>query len=128
MEALKRHPWPGNVRELHNVLERAVMNTDEHRLEVGDFHGLDKQPLRPGPSLPEAPNGVSYAESMARAERQILEAALAAAGGKVAEAARRLGIGRATFYKRMIALGRLSPKGDPPPDGDMAGRAASQQA
>ena len=65
---------------------------------------------------------------MAQAERQILEAALAAAGGKVAEAARRLGIGRATFYKRMIALQRLSPKGDPSPDGDTAVRAASQQA
>jgi transcriptional regulator of acetoin/glycerol metabolism len=47
---------------------------------------------------------------MAEAERGILEAALASAGGKVVEAARHLGIGRATFYKRMSALQQLSPK------------------
>jgi transcriptional regulator of acetoin/glycerol metabolism len=46
---------------------------------------------------------------MAEAERQILESALTAAHGTVVEAARRLGIGRATFYKRMSALQRPSP-------------------
>jgi transcriptional regulator with PAS, ATPase and Fis domain len=39
MDLLRRHAWPGNVRELQNVLERAMMNTDEHRLEVADFQG-----------------------------------------------------------------------------------------
>ncbi|MDR3670905.1 MAG: sigma 54-interacting transcriptional regulator [Holophaga sp.] len=118
MEVLRRHTWPGNVRELHNVLERAVMNSDEHRLEVADFHGLEKAAARPVPDLPEVPAGSSYAETMARAERRILEAALSACSGKVADAARRLGIGRATFYKRMTALQRLSPKSDTSPAGD----------
>ena len=122
MDLLRRHPWPGNVRELHNVLERAVMNTDEHRLEIADFHGLEKAGVRPAPALPECPAGSSYAETMAQAERQILESALRACNGKVVEAARRLGIGRATFYKRMIALQRLSPMRDSSPDGDSAGK------
>jgi transcriptional regulator with PAS, ATPase and Fis domain len=113
MAALHRHPWPGNVRELHNVLERAVMNTDEHRLEAADFQGLVKAAPGPGPADP--PPGSSYAETMAQAERRILEAALGACGGRVAEAARRLGIGRATFYKRMVVLQRLSPKSDTSP-------------
>jgi transcriptional regulator of acetoin/glycerol metabolism len=52
---------------------------------------------------------------MAEAERQILDSALRACGGKAVEAARRLGIGRATFYKRMAALKRTSPKGDASP-------------
>jgi DNA-binding NtrC family response regulator len=107
------------VRELNNVLERAVMNTDVHRLEAADFHGLEKSAARTGGALAEFPAGSSYAESMAQAERQILESALGASGGKVAEAARRLGIGRATFYKRMVALQRLSPKRDGAPDGEM---------
>ena len=119
MEVLRRHSWPGNVRELNNVLERAVMNTDVHRLEAADFHGLEKSAARTGGALAEFPAGSSYAESMAQAERQILESALGASGGKVAEAARRLGIGRATFYKRMVALQRLSPKRDGAPDGEM---------
>ena len=49
---------------------------------------------------------------MAEAERQILDSALKACKGKVAEAARRLGIGRATFYKRMIAVHGQSPNRD----------------
>ena len=49
---------------------------------------------------------------MAEAERRILESALNACHGKVVEAARRLGIGRATVYKRMSALQRPSPTRD----------------
>jgi transcriptional regulator with PAS, ATPase and Fis domain len=124
MDLLKRHDWPGNVRELNNVLERAVMNTDEHRLEIADFHGLAKAPARPG--LPAPAEGASYVATMAQAERQILEAALSACNGKVVEAARRLGIGRATFYKRMTALQRLSLKGDLSPKRDITPKGLSR--
>jgi transcriptional regulator of acetoin/glycerol metabolism len=37
---------------------------------------------------------------VAEAERRILESALKACNGNVVEAARRLGIGRATFYRK----------------------------
>jgi len=100
MDLLRRHGWPGNVRELRNVLERAVMNTDERRLEASEFQGLVKVAPAAEPFQP----GSTYAEAMAEAERRVLDSALKACGGKVAEAARRLGIGRATFYKRMIAV------------------------
>ncbi len=105
---LKRHAWPGNVRELRNVLERAVMNTDEVRLEVADFQGLMKVAEDSAPGGRRSSPGTSYAEAMGEAERQILESALSASQGKVVEAARRLGIGRATFYKRLSALRRPS--------------------
>jgi transcriptional regulator with PAS, ATPase and Fis domain len=118
VDLLRRHTWPGNVRELQNVLERAAMNTDEPRLEVADFRGLVKLSARPAVSLALPPVGSSYVETMAEAERQILDSALRACGGKVVEAARRLGIGRATFYKRMAALKRTSPKRDESPLGD----------
>jgi transcriptional regulator with PAS, ATPase and Fis domain len=110
IDYLGRHTWPGNVRELRNVLERAVMNTDEVRLEIADFKGLVKVTEDHSPGERRTPPGTTYTQAMAEAERQILEAALSAAHGKVVEAARRLGIGRATFYKRMSALQRLSPK------------------
>jgi transcriptional regulator with PAS, ATPase and Fis domain len=106
---LKRHAWPGNVRELRNVLERAMMNSDEARLDVAEFRGLLKVEEEPSPSGVRSLEGATYATAMAEAERQILESALSAAHGKVVEAARQLGIGRATFYKRMSALQRLSP-------------------
>lgn len=112
IHCLERHAWPGNVRELRNVLERAVMNTDEARLEPSDFQGLAKAAQGASPGVPVFPVSSTYSVAMAEAERQILESALSAANGKVVEAARRLGIGRATFYKRMHTLHRPSPNGD----------------
>jgi transcriptional regulator with PAS, ATPase and Fis domain len=110
VDILRGHDWPGNVRELRNALERAVMNTDQVRLEASDFKGLVKG-AREGSSIPDAPtlDASSYTQAMADAERKILEAALSAAQGRVVEAARRLGMGRATFYKRMSALQKMSP-------------------
>ena len=36
------HPWHGNVRELRNAIERAVLLSDERRLQLKDFsHLLD---------------------------------------------------------------------------------------
>jgi transcriptional regulator with PAS, ATPase and Fis domain len=110
MDLLKRHDWPGNVRELQNLLERASMNTDEPRLGTADFQGLAKLLPATSPDHPSLPPGSTYAEGMAEAERRILGAALKDANGKVVEAARRLGIGRATFYKRMTSLGGSAPK------------------
>jgi transcriptional regulator with PAS, ATPase and Fis domain len=102
--ALKRHDWPGNVRELRNVLERAVMSTDEVRLEVAEFRDLVKAAEPPPSAGARVQPGETYARAMAEAEREILQAALKAAQGRVVEAARRLGIGRATLYKRLKAL------------------------
>ena len=109
MDFLRCHTWPGNVRELRNVLERAVMNTDEVRLEALDFRGLVKVASEPASRVTRPCQGSSYINAMAEAERQILDLALKAANGKVVEAARCLGIGRATFYKRMSALQKMSP-------------------
>ncbi|MBI4912576.1 MAG: sigma 54-interacting transcriptional regulator [Acidobacteria bacterium] len=107
---LRGHAWPGNVRELANVLERAVMNTDRSRLEPEDFPEIpggvrrpEEDPVRPGPAI-APPAVVDYRKALAEAERRILTLALEASQGRVVEAARRLGIGRATFYKRMAAL------------------------
>ena len=112
LDFLRHHSWPGNVRELRNVLERAVMNTDEARLDLMDFQGLLKVSPVPqtSPGLPLSSS--SYLEAMAEAERQILQSALRAAEGKVILAARSLGMGRATFYKRMNALRSSSLSGD----------------
>ena len=48
---------------------------------------------------------VSYTDALAAWERQFLTDALAACDGKVVEAAARIGIGRATLYKKLAALG-----------------------
>jgi len=104
LEVLQRHHWPGNVRELQNVLERASMSSDEHRLGAAEFPELARLPAGAEDHHPP-PAASTYAAAMDEAERRLLRAALRTAHGKVADAARTLGIGRATLYKRLTALG-----------------------
>jgi DNA-binding NtrC family response regulator len=95
LERLGRYAWPGNVRELENAIESALALARGPRLRAADL------PL----GLPAA------AEVRARPdhlpldldayERCALERALAEAGGDATEAARRLGIGRSTFYRKL---------------------------
>ena len=37
---LMGHPWPGNVRELRNAIERAVLLSDDRKLQISDFSNL----------------------------------------------------------------------------------------
>lgn len=39
---LMGYPWPGNVRELRNAIERAVLLSDNNKLELRDFSNLIK--------------------------------------------------------------------------------------
>jgi transcriptional regulator with PAS, ATPase and Fis domain len=104
MGLLLRHSWPGNVRELQNVLERAMMKTDRKRLEAPDFKELVPEVGDQGEGRLVLPPGSTLSEALAEAGRQILESALKSCNGNVPEAARKLGIGRATFYRRMSAF------------------------
>ena len=47
----------------------------------------------------------SYADALANFEKTFLADALRASGGRVSETAKRIGIGRATLYKKIVALG-----------------------
>ena len=102
MALLQSHPWPGNVRELENVLERALLNTDAHTLEASDF--MDLAGSIAGAESPAASPATTLAGALEATERQVLDAAMAASHGNMAEAARRLGIGRTTLYRRMTGL------------------------
>lgn len=117
LRLLATHDWPGNVRELRNTLERAVMLSDTERIDArmlapfigaaavpGSGFAGDASIAKPKASAPVDGPG-SYAQAMADFERRFLADALRAAGGHVAEAAARIGMGRATLYKKIAALG-----------------------
>ena len=89
---LRRHDWPGNVRELQNALEQAMLASDAHTLGADDFPELAGQ----GQARP-----ATLAGAEADAGRRALESALDACAGNKALAARRLGIGRTTLYRRL---------------------------
>ena len=117
LRLLAAHDWPGNVRELRNTLERAVMLSDTERIDARILAPFIGRTVLPGPgfggdapvSKPKsalaADGSDSYAQAMADFERRFLCDALRATGGRVAEAAARIGMGRATLYKKIAALG-----------------------
>ncbi len=100
LAALAARDWPGNVRELENVIESALALARGPRLTARDF----------------TPPGARSAASAGRAEealplsldayeRAALERALRECGGDASRAARRLGIGRSTFYRKLARRG-----------------------
>ncbi|MEE1924975.1 sigma 54-interacting transcriptional regulator [Pseudomonas sp. 148P] len=98
---LARHAWPGNIRELRNVLERATLLADRALLGVADIESaLGKLMPR---SVDEPVQ--EYREACEGFERELLQKALARCAGNVQEAARQLGLGRSTLYKKLVALG-----------------------
>ncbi len=92
--ALEAHTWPGNVRELKNALTRASLLCRDGVVQVDDL------------GLPAAPASAAGADATLREpSRDEIEAALARAGGVVAEAAHSLGLSRQALYRRMEKYG-----------------------
>jgi transcriptional regulator with PAS, ATPase and Fis domain len=115
LAALREHDWPGNVRELRNVLERALLAAEGEPLDAGLIQtaiaaGMRTQPARHSP-LHAGSTATRYDEALSQFERALIGNALAESGGRVVDAARRLGIGRATLYKKMTSLGVQNPRG-----------------
>lgn len=90
---LLAHDWPGNVRELKNAIEFAVIRAKSVRVEPAD--------LPPEVLDSAAAKGLLDDGD----ERGRIIAALERTGGNRGEAAKLLGISRATFYRRMGNLG-----------------------
>lgn len=94
MEALQRFDWPGNVRQLENVVRRLLAD------------GLTG--LVPRDALPADIADASRRRRltlMEEVELNAIKAALALAEGNRAQAAKSLGISRATLYRRLRAHG-----------------------
>jgi transcriptional regulator with PAS, ATPase and Fis domain len=90
MRALLEHDWPGNVRELRNAVEYAfaVGRGEELLLEELPSELREDAAARGGD------------ESSSRSERERIREALQLEGGRVGAAARRLGMSRATFWRK----------------------------
>ena len=87
--AIEIHPWPGNVRELENRLKRAVVMADGKLLDAADLE------LAPAATALE---DLDLRAARVRAERVVLVKALDRAGGRLAGAAKLLGVSRPTLY------------------------------
>jgi DNA-binding NtrC family response regulator len=99
LQRLQAYAWPGNVRELANAIERAVVLAAGPTVELADLpeYLQEKEPeSEPGDQL------VLPADAtMAEIERAAIAQALQRSDGNRQAAARRLGIGVATLYRKI---------------------------
>jgi DNA-binding NtrC family response regulator len=98
VSALKEHSWPGNVRELRNALERVAVLAAGPTLSVADVKQFCLSTV-----LEESAD--TEPVSLAEAERQAIERALAATGGNKTQAARILGITPKTLNAKLALYG-----------------------
>jgi DNA-binding NtrC family response regulator len=113
LQALITYDWPGNVRELENAIERAVIIASGRQIELEDLpEAISKMALRERDRVKverakAASEGrtttfeVTVPSSMEEIERQAIEATLDYTEGDKSHAARALGIGRKTLYRKL---------------------------
>jgi DNA-binding NtrC family response regulator len=100
LRRLRHYPWPGNVRELRNVLERAV-------LLCGDEIGPECLPPEFEPAPESSPDEARLDDGrrLYSVEKRHIQLVLREVGGNKTEAARQLGIGLTTLYRKLQEYG-----------------------
>ena len=101
LAAFQAHAWPGNIRELQNVVERAMILSND---------GVLPNPL--APAVPEPINVHYTPRTLQEAERALISQTLQATDGVLGGhrgAAARLGVKRTTLIAKMKKLGISRP-------------------
>jgi len=97
LKSLSRYPWPGNIHEFINQIKRVVLMSDEVML---DETTLD---------LPKRSEGrINLKSIRERSEKDALILVLESNNGQVSQAAKELGISRATMYRLLNKHNLLS--------------------
>lgn len=117
MKLLLSYDWPGNVRELRYILNRIAVMSSEGVLDMADLptqlqNHRDAQVVH---HFAVAAGQASYPEftsvpkapviSLPETEKKAIVRALEATSGVRSEAAKQLGIGRTTLYRKMKEYG-----------------------
>jgi DNA-binding NtrC family response regulator len=118
LDMFASYDWPGNVRELQHCVERLAAMQSEGALQMADLptalqyyqasSGLESlsEAVEWSGDLPQVVHrSPSPVISLPASEKQTIGNALAATSGERAKAARLLGIGRTTLYRKMKEYG-----------------------
>jgi two-component system response regulator HydG len=115
LSAMMRHDWPGNVRELENSIERACTLSSGPVLHLGDLptqlqqEGLEARRLETRTGEPAAEAGQPQLTTLADLERQAILSAIRTLKGDKLQAAKLLGIGKTTLYRKLKEYGIADP-------------------
>lgn len=93
MRRLEQYSWPGNIRELQHSLERAVIMEDAESLIPQETIDMYQEP-EPQADL-----------NLEEVERKAIMHAIHKHHGNISQAARELGLGRTTLYRKMNKYG-----------------------
>lgn len=99
LEQLKKHDWPGNVRELQNTIERIMAVHRQGSISTE----LVARMMQDDDGAETAARTASYSPLSDDAAE--IRQALQKTKGRLAEAAKLLGISRSTLWRRMKGLG-----------------------
>ena len=93
IQGLQAYAWPGNIRELRNVIERAVLLSDQKTITLNDLH-FDGHTQVGAPFFDSS-------LTLLELEKQHIERVIQEEKGRVEKAARRLGIPRSSLYQKI---------------------------
>ena len=96
-KALQTYPWPGNVRELKQKVQVAVLHAECNMITENDLELYNE----------DQPVSTVFALKDTEQEKERIRRALKQANGNRSIAARLLGIGRSTLYRKMQEYGML---------------------
>jgi two-component system, NtrC family, response regulator AtoC len=99
LEALMNHPWLGNVRELRTAIEHGVVLCRGEKISLRDL----PPSVRNGGALPAARLSLGKDLTVKEAEKQLIVRALKETDGNRTLAAKRIGMSRRTFHRKLHA-------------------------
>ena len=106
MSLLLDYHWPGNIREVESVVRNLTFRTEGNVIREKDVCAVLPEVAARMPGLSRGPVG-SYAYALLQTERKKFEEALIVANGYRDQAAKALGLSRATFFRRAKELGLI---------------------
>ncbi|HWW96965.1 MAG TPA: sigma-54 dependent transcriptional regulator [Edaphobacter sp.] len=123
LRVMTEFDWPGNVRELENAIERACALSSGPVLHMGDLPTqLQNFRLQQGPVIREEEDGVERSEgvragggeivSIAEMEKHAILETIRQLNGDKLMAAKLLGIGKTTLYRKLKEYGISEGLGD----------------
>jgi DNA-binding NtrC family response regulator len=117
LRTMMRYEWPGNVRELENSIERACALSSGPVLHLGDLptqlqqHGLEARRAAAAGEVSEAEDSPGV-KTLAELEREAILGAIRTLKGDKLQAAKMLGIGKTTLYRKLKEYGIADPLQD----------------
>jgi DNA-binding NtrC family response regulator len=93
IKKFQKHHWAGNVRELQHAIERAVIMSEDPELDIGDFLFLLEKDESAEMEITDY--------NLENVEKLVIQKAITKYSGNISQAAKALGLTRASLYRRM---------------------------